>query len=368
MNKSRNARGSRTLPRQYYVSPEIYQLESDRIFSGQWLCVASADDVREAGSFLLVEIEGESLILARDADERVRCFYNVCRHRGALVCQQPRGSSVKSFSCPYHAWSYDLTGRLIAAPHMEECEDFSKSDYSLNAVATAIWEGIVFVNFSATPVPFKQAFEPLLGKFADWAISDLVSVKQLAYTVRANWKLLFQNYSECYHCPRVHPALNAMSAFQTASNDLLSGPFLGGPMQLADGVESMTGDGRACGRILPGLSETDRRRVYYYTLFPSVFLSPHPDYVLVHRLSRIDVETTHITCDFLFPCDVAGDARFDPTPAIEFWDQTNLQDWHVCELSQRGIASRSYAPAPYSNLESTVAEFDGHYLDLMQPT
>jgi Rieske 2Fe-2S family protein len=141
--------------------------------------------------------------------------------------------------------------------------------------------------------------------------------------------------------------------------------FLGGPMRFAEGVESNSESGRACGVPFAGLDPHERRRVYYYSLFPTMFLSPHPDYVLVHRIERLGVAQTRVVCELLFPPEAVARPDFDPTPAVNFWDETNRQDWRVCELSQQGVSSAAYAPGPFSNLESIVAAFDAHYLQVL---
>ncbi|MBW3597396.1 MAG: aromatic ring-hydroxylating dioxygenase subunit alpha, partial [Planctomycetes bacterium] len=304
-----------------------------------------------------------SFLLFRHHDSRVRGFYNVCRHRGSRLCQSGAGTLPRAICCPYHGWTYDLEGRLIEAPHMEGVAGFDPADYGLKPVAAETWEAFLFVNLASDPVPLHETFAPLADRLRDWRLGELISVRQVVYDVRANWKLIFQNYNECYHCPRVHPRLNALTPFTSARNSLMSGPILGGPMMLAEGIETMSTGGRMCGPPLPGLGDADRRSVYYYSVFPTMFLSPHPDYVLVHRIERRGVSDTRVVCDFLFHPSAAEQPGFDPEPAVAFWDEVNRQDWRVCELSQQGVASRSYEPAPYSNLESMVAAFDQCYLE-----
>ena len=194
-------------------------------------------------------------------------------------------------------------------------------------------------------------------------MADLRSVHQTVYDVDANWKLFFQNYSECYHCPNVHPQLNRLTPYRDSFNDLPEGPFLGGPMKLAAGAGgSMTMSGRACAAPLAGLSDTDLELIYYYTVFPSMFLSLHPDYVLIHRAEPRRHDRTRVFCDWYFHPTAIAEPGFDPSDAIEFWDVTNRQDWELCTISQQGIGSRAYRPGPYAALESQLAAFDREYL------
>lgn len=364
-NSTRTAHNAKTLPQKYYTSKEIYEAETDRIFLQRWLYAGRVSELGSAGAFFLFQLDTESLIITRDENGRFHALHNVCRHRGTRLCEEMSGHFNKRIRCPYHAWTYALDGRLIGAPNMHEVSTFRKEDYPLHRVALAIRDGCIFINLAPEPEPFEQVFAPLLHKFQKWHLKDLEMAHRIEYDVAANWKLIFQNYSECYHCPTLHPTLNRLTPFRGASNDLLSGPFLGGPMRLGEGTSSMTMSGRRCAAPLGDLSGEDLHAVYYYTIFPNMLLSLHPDYVLIHRLHRKAPDRTHITCDWLFHPDAMAQPDFDPTDAIEFWNTTNKQDWHVSELSQKGISSRAYTPGPYAELESMIAAFDAFYLKSM---
>jgi len=359
---TRTAAGATTLPQAYYTSPAIFSRELERIFSRRWLFAGHASQLSKPGDFFLFDIDRESLIILRDRQNEVRAFYNVCRHRGARVCTQTRGEFPQAIQCPYHAWTYGLDGNLIGAPLMADMEEFDPREHALASAAVKIWQGLVFVNLATEPEPFERAFAPLMGKFDRWRIADLESVHRTVYEVDANWKLLFQNYSECYHCPTVHPTLNKLTPFRNSINDLEEGPFLGGPMQLAAGGGSMTMTGARCAAPLSGIADDDLDLVYYYTLLPNLFLSLHPDYVLIHRGDPRAVDHTTITCEWFFHPEAIASEGFDATPAVEFWDMTNRQDWHLCTISQQGISSRAYTPGPYADLESQLAAFDREYL------
>ncbi len=355
--------GAKTLPQRYFVSDEVFAEEEAKLFSAQWICVGHESELVRPGDFFLAEVAGESLIVTRDQAGAVRGFYNVCRHRGTRLCEEASGHSA-AIQCPYHAWTYALGGRLIGAPQMEEGGGFSKSDYSLYPVRVERWEGFIFVNLDPEAARLEQVFVPLLGKFAHWNLPRLRSAKRIEYDVRANWKLIFENYSECYHCPGVHPLLAKVSPSDSAENDLVEGPFLGGFMTIAEGA-SLTMSGKACAIAIGEIQSADHARVFYYSLFPNLLLSLHPDYVMVHRLTARSPERTSIQCDWFFHPDAFAQAGFHPEDAVEFWDTTNRQDWHVCELSQKGISSRAYAPGPYSPRESIPAAWDREYLRVM---
>jgi len=185
--------GARTLPQQYFTGQEIFAQEKAKIFSRQWILVGHQSEIARAGDFLVVTVVGESLIVLRDQRLTVRAFYNVCRHRGTRLCEAASGR-LRVIQCPYHAWTYALDGRLTGAPHMDEVPDFEKSDYSLHAAHLALWEGFIFVNLAAEPMPAAEWFVPLAEKFAHWNLPRLRSVRRIEYDVQANWKLIFQNY------------------------------------------------------------------------------------------------------------------------------------------------------------------------------
>jgi phenylpropionate dioxygenase-like ring-hydroxylating dioxygenase large terminal subunit len=359
--------GAKTLPQGYFVSPEIFAREEKKIFSARWVLVGHQSQIATPGDYFVQEVAGESLIIARDQKGEARGFYNVCRHRGTRLCEEKTGHS-SSIQCPYHAWTYALDGRLIGAPHMDgtSVPGFDKGDYSLQEISLALWEGFIFVNLTAAPALLEEWFAPLTGKFSHWNLPELRSARRVEYDVRANWKLIFENYSECYHCPGVHPMLSKISPSDSAENDLTEGPFLGGFMKITKGA-SLTISGNACALPVGDIKAEDHARVFYYSIFPNMLLSMHPDYVMVHQLWPQSPDRTLISCDWFFHPEAAGvsDPSYNPEDAIEFWDMTNKQDWHVCELSQQGIASRAYQPGPYSPRESIPAAWDREYLRQM---
>ena len=352
--------GAKTLPQRYFVSPEVFAEEQEKIFSGQWVFVGHQSQITKPGDYFTADVAGESLIVVRDQRSTIRGFYNVCRHRGTRLCEDRMGH-LSAIQCPYHAWTYALDGRLIGAPHMDQVPAFDKAEHSLHALNLALWEGFIFVNLAKKPTPLEEAFAPLSGKFTHWNLPMLRSAKRIEYDVRANWKLIFENYSECYHCPGVHPMLSKVSPYDSAENDLSEGPFLGGFMSITKGA-SLTMSGNACALPVGDIKGEDHHRVFYYSIFPNMLLSMHPDYVMVHQLWPQSPERTLILCDWFFHPDAFARADFQPNDAIEFWDMTNKQDWHVCELSQQGIASRAYQPGPYSPRESIPAAWDREYL------
>jgi len=356
--------GAQTLAQRYFVSPEIFADELRRIFTTQWVLIGHQSQLAKPGDYFLTTVAGESLIVTKDQQSTVRAFYNVCRHRGARLRENQCGHA-STIQCPYHAWTYALDGRLIGAPHMDETPGFNKTDYALGSVRLGLWEGFIFVSLAHAPDPLEEWFAPLAGKFSRWNLPALRSAKWIEYDVRANWKLIFQNYSECYHCLGVHPELSKISAYDSAENDLTEGPFLGGFMRVASD-KSLTMSGQPCALPAGNFGDADFRFVFYYSLFPNMLLSLHPDYVMVHQLQPQSPERTLIKCEWLFNPKAFEQSDFNPDDAVEFWDMVNRQDWHVCELSQQGISSRAYQPGPYSARESIPAAWDDYYLRRMR--
>ena len=358
--------GAKSLPQKYFVSPDIFTKEQAEIFSKEWLLVGHQSQIPDAGDYIVQRVNHESLFVIRDRGAKIHGFFNVCRHRGSRLIEDNCGNRA-AIQCPYHAWIYGLDGRLIGAPHMDEVPGFEKADYPLHEVNLGIWEGFIFVNLRDASAErgdysLEHWFAPLSGKFSHWNMSILQPAKRIEYDVRANWKLIFENYSECYHCPGVHPQLQKVSPYDSAKNDLREGPFLGGFMKINPG-KSLTMSGNACATFVGKIENL--QQVFYYSIFPNMLLSLHPEYVMVHQLWPQSPERTLIVCDWFFHPEAFKRSNFNPEDAVEFWDMVNRQDWHVCELSQQGISSRAYDPGPYSARESIPAAWDEYYLRQM---
>jgi len=360
--------GARTLPREAYTSEGVLANERERIFAAGWNCVGRIERVAKRGDYFLADVAGESIIVLRDSAGMLRAFFNVCRHRGTRICREPAGRLGETIQCSYHAWTYGTDGRLVGAPHMQEVEGFDKAEYPLQTAALAEWEGFLFVHLAERPPAFESTWAPMLGRFARFGLPALQVGHRVTYDVEANWKLVFQNYSECLHCPTIHPKLASVLPYQSGANDLTEGPFLGGHMEIKAPNESATMSGRACGRLVSdALPEGDRRRAYYYSLMPNLLLSLHPDYVNYYLVTPVAVERTRVESEWLFHPETLADPASHRADAIEFWDLTNRQDWDIVAQSQLGISSRRYRPGPYSTRESIPAAWDREYLRQMAP-
>jgi glycine betaine catabolism A len=363
----REYRAASLLPKRAYHDPAIHEWEGANILRRDWVMVAREEDAPDPGTYTLVELEGESIIVARGRDGALRAFFNVCRHRGTPVAEEACGKVVR-FQCPYHAWIYDLDGSLIRAKHTDDLEDFSFERFGLAPVRLETWQGFVFLNLDPEATPLAAQLGDLVEHWDRFDFGALRSAKRVEYDVAANWKFVAENYSECYHCPGVHPQLNKLTPYDLGGDFEPDGAWQGGWMELVESAETMSlGDGTpgasahgsTNGRPpMRGITPLDERRVYYYLLWPMAFVSIHPDYLLVHRLVPQGPDRTLIACDWLFEPETIAAPGFDPSDAVAFWDLTNRQDWHVCELQQRGTRSSSWVAGRFTTQEASVHAFD----------
>ena len=347
------------LPPRAFVDPGVLEWELEAIFSG-WICVGHASLVAEPGSYLMREVGTDSVVVMAAEDGRPRAFLNVCRHRGSRLIDEPEGSVRRRIQCPYHGWSYGLDGQLKAAPHMDGVEDFDTSCWGLMPVRVATVGGLVLVDLSGEAPDVGAHTGELAGHLERYRVGELRRAGQADYTVAANWKAIAENYSECLHCPGVHPELNALSHYM--SGEVLEGPgaWCGGTMTLSEGASTMATDGGHAHVRPPidGLSDAEINSVLYFVLFPNALVSLHPDYAMLHTLWPRSADRTDIVCEWFFePATIAAEG-FDPSDAIDFWHQVNREDWHVCELTAQGVRTRGYVAGRYSAEETDVHEFD----------
>jgi glycine betaine catabolism A len=220
------------------------------------------------------------------------------------------------------------------------------------------WQGWLFANASGDAPMFALHAGNLEDLIRNYDCKDLVVAARHDYQIAANWKILVENYHECYHCSSIHPELCKVSP-PTSGGDNLEpeGAWIGGPMDLYEGVETMSLDGKSHATNLPRLTEGQDRTVYYFQLFPNLLISLHPDYVMTHRLTPLAPGHTTVECEWLFSREAVEQEGFDPSYASDFWDITNRQDWHACEAVQRGVSSRGYRRGPLSPREDAVYQF-----------
>jgi phenylpropionate dioxygenase-like ring-hydroxylating dioxygenase large terminal subunit len=343
------------LPGPAFTEPDVFEWERAHLFRRGWICAGHVDQVRERGAYLTLEAGGESVIVVGDDDGIPRAFLNTCRHRGARLLVAPEGTT-RRLQCPYHAWSYGFDGTLSNAPFTDGLEDFDKACFGLHPVRLAVIEGLVLLDLSGEAPPPQEHVGDLAASLAAYRLGELRRAARIVYDVDANWKAIAENYSECLHCPGVHPELNRLSHYLSGEAITGAGLWCGGSMTLAEGVSTMAVDGGHNGRR--AIAGVDERSILYFLIFPNTLVSLHPDYVMLHTLWPRSPGRTQVVCEWFFAPEEIGRAGFDPSDAVEFWDQVNREDWGVCGLTQLGMESRGFVPGRYTTQEGDVHEFD----------
>jgi phenylpropionate dioxygenase-like ring-hydroxylating dioxygenase large terminal subunit len=351
-----------TLPSSWYRSAQVYRAEKERIFCREWIAACREEELPNPGDHLVLDVLGESILLVRNRDGLLRAFYNVCRHRGSRLCRTPAETAAMSVAlpggitggrlivCPYHQWSYDFNGALVAAPHLTGSAGFQKQDFHLYPVGVDTWGGFVFLHL--TPAEAKPLAEQLGGiaeRLQRYPLSHLRIGATIRYDVAANWKILCENYNECYHCGGVHPELCALvPSFREAGGANLDWSR-GIPHR--EGADTFTQSGTSVRRSFPGLDADEQVRHKGELVYPNLFLSAAREHVAVYILRPRDAERTEITCHFLFEPHEIDKSGFDPSDVVNFWDLVNAQDWAVCEGVQNGIKSRVHTQGYYAPME-----------------
>lgn len=347
---------SRMLPREAYVDPEVFDWEQRAIFSG-WTCVGHASDVAEPGTQRAVGSGANGMLLVRGDDGRVRAFANSCRHRGHELLACGAETKRRAIVCPYHAWSYKLDGSLRNAPGFKDDKGFDAGEFGLAELRLVDWHGWLFVDPSGRDAEFAEHVGGLGDVVAPYHPEDLVVVARHSYELATNWKVIAENYQECYHCSSIHPELSRISPPTSGENIEVDGSWMGGWMSIVEGAETMSLDGKSGGVAIQGLSERELHTVMYLVGYPNLLVSLHPDYVMTHLMTPLAVDRTHVECAWAFPREVAEKPDFNPSYAVDFWDLTNRQDWAACESVQRGLSSPHARPGPLAPDEDGVYQF-----------
>ncbi|MEM1245698.1 MAG: aromatic ring-hydroxylating dioxygenase subunit alpha [Acidobacteriota bacterium] len=356
------------MPGRVYADDSIAELEAQTLLRQLWVAVGRTDELNRPGQVTVRTVGGESVLLCADAQGVLRAFYNVCRHRGTRLVEgstDKRSIQATNLQCPYHAWTYGLDGRLVGAPLLKEVtrDPERRCALGLLPVASGSWNGFTFVCLDPQQSLEEQfADAPDVSRFL---MDDLRTAARVDYDVAVNWKLLCENYSECYHCALVHPELHRITHYQSGGDQEDGESFVGGPMRLNDGFNTMSVSGMTNRPSIPGLAEEDHAFVYYYVLYPNLWLSLHRDYVLVHLLEPLEAGRTRIECFWLAHPDAIAAPGFVIDDAVQFWDLTNRQDWAICERTQKGVGSTGYLPTLYQDGESCLHAFANWYLKAM---
>jgi Rieske 2Fe-2S family protein len=362
-----------SLPGRFYTDPQQLTRDQEAVFARSWLCVARSEEVRSLGGFLRASAAGRDVIVVRGRDGVLRGFHNVCRHRGAALCLEPQGQLRRAIRCMYHAWTYDLDGRLIAASNAHEMPDMPKDQFGLNEFAVEEWLGYVWVNLDPEAPPLAQQVEPQilerlsdLATFARYDVGALRLGRSIEYDIASNWKSVVENFMECYHCATIHPELTAaLPQFATGWGTVNSGVAAGA--ELAEEIEGFSMSGRAVRPRLPALLDSDDRLFYGVVLRPNAFLNLTPDHVAFFRMEPLAADRTRVVVDWLFDPAETERPAFDPSDSVRLLDVTNRQDFQACERAHIGMASPLYRGVLVPS-EHVIHGFHTYYLRMLDET
>jgi glycine betaine catabolism A len=382
------------LERDFYVASEVFSADLARIFHRHWIFVGYAFQVPRPGDFFTYKVGSESIIVLRDRAGAIRAFHNVCRHRGSRICKTEQGNAYR-LVCPYHRWTYELDGSLVLDTRREFGVD--KAELSLRPVAIEDAAGLLFVSLSESPPDFSEALATIRRKMKPHALERAKIAHQIDYVVKANWKLVFENNRECYHCPTNHKEYNT-AAYDVQRDAAMLDPSLQPGMDAivaranarfrslgldeGDAMSTMTGTAFRChrtpvmegfvtqsldgkplsNRLMGDIKEWDSGTLRT-TVFPNFWQHTNCDYAAAARLTPIGPEETHVRGYWLVDAEAVEGKDYTLDRLLPIWDLTNKQDWTICEDQQAGVSSRAYLPGPYSRIrERNVAHFLDWYL------
>lgn len=371
----------KSLPSGYYRSAEIFAQEKERIFCREWVCAAREELIPAPGDVLVLNVAGESVFVARTKEGEIKAHYNVCRHRGSRLLPEPDEALPKDIKlnggvlgpngirCSYHLWTYSLDGKLLNAPYTKETEGFCKAEFSLYPVGVETWGGFIFLNL--TPETAAREGKTLLTDFGEamervkrYPLNELRTSKRIVYEVPANWKIILENYNECYHCGAVHPELcDVVPAFKQQGGASLEWEQ-GIPHK--EGGVTFTWTGKTNRAPFPGLDEHEKVRHKGELIYPNLMLSLACDHVAAFTLWPKSPNHTTIICDFLFHPDEMKKPDFAPSDAIDFWDLVNRQDWEICKRVQQGTESRVHEFGYYAPMEDLSLDIRRYVLDRLK--
>lgn len=342
----------RSLPRAAYWDAGFFAREARGIFWHQWMCAGRASDIAGEGAYRIVDVAGEEVIVVRAGDGRLYAHLNLCRHRGSrLLCGE--GVARGSIRCPYHSWAYAHDGRLVASPFVDRAS-IPEEAQRLHRVGLEEWGGFFFLHLNPEAAdrrgePLASQLGAVVNRLERYPLEQLRTAQMIAYDVRANWKVLLENYNECYHCAGVHPELcKLVPAFKHRGGAGLDWER-GIPHR--EGAYTFTETGTTNRALFPGLNEDERTRHKGELIYPNLLLSLSADHVAAFTVWPKAPDRTTVVCEFLFDPDEIAKAGFDASDAVAFWDMVNRQDWSICESVQSGMSSSKFTYGYYAQME-----------------
>ena len=344
-----------SLPSSWYFDPAHYALELDRVWYRNWIYLCRTESIAAPCSYRTFTVGTQPVLLLRDESGTLRAFYNTCRHRGSLLCSALAGRlTANALTCPYHAWSYRLTGELARIPSAGRAHHVPIGQTALYSIALREWQGFVYVNLADATRGFGDNFNANTDTLAHWPLAQLTTGHRLTMRLHCNWKVFWENYNECLHCPTVHPALSSLvPIYRRGIMEQRDDPdwrahaadadpaYRGG---LRTGAATWSVDGHSLGREFPALTDEERRIGHHYlTNLPSHYLVAHVDHVRSSRLLPLGPEQAELEIEWLFPPATLADPTVDIRKVCDFSAQVMAEDAAACELNQRGLRSAPHA-------------------------
>jgi phenylpropionate dioxygenase-like ring-hydroxylating dioxygenase large terminal subunit len=383
------------LQRAFYTSQQVLNADLDRIWRRQWLYAGHSCQIPNAGDWLTWRVGTDQVLVVRGRDGAVRAFHNVCRHRGARICNAALGNG-SALVCPYHAWTYDLDGRLRTATEREF--GVVREDMGLLPISLQDLGGLLFVAIGDEHGPFAVAAAEIAPQMLHQGFADAKVAHTIRYRVNANWKLVFENNRECYHCTNAHPEYVA-GTYDTARFDAERVPevdqqtaaaavrFAGMGLGAAVASSAMTGahwrvtraplaagwhtqslDGTPVAPLMGRMRALNRWSMgtLRCTVFPNFWQHASDDHAVATRLTPIDATTTEVDVTWFVHRDAHAGHDYDLAKLLPFWQRTSEQDWVICEANQIGVSSPAYRPGRYSTTrETNVQQFVDWYLNAL---
>lgn len=357
-----------TLPSNWYYEESHYRRELKSIWWDEWVCVGRLSELAETGQFQLVQIGDQQVFITRDPQGRLRAFHNTCRHRGSVLCETESGTFGQGrITCPYHAWVYSLEGKLLRTPRMGEAEGFQAENFSLYPVAVDSWAGFVFINLAVKPERELQARladeEDSLG---NWPLQKLALAHRQVHELKCNWKVFWENFLECYHCPNIHHDLCELVPLYRQGTASMTDLPADHPLRLdvtgsllKPGAVTWSGDGSTNLPWFESLSPEEQVvGMTFFNLWPSIFVVAHVDYVRSVRVLPQGPERTRLTVDWLVSPDTLNSEELNIQDLIAFGNQVVREDARVCELNQKGLHCQQHERGVLTPTEYDVLAFD----------
>lgn len=366
-----------SLDQRFYTDPEIYDREIEKIVNRNWILAGHVSSVPEPGDFKVLNVGQESAIIVRGKDGELKGFANVCRHRGSLVCLEQHGH-VDKFQCPYHGWMYDLDGNLTAARNMNE--GFDKSQHGLKSVSVGEIHGLVLICFDDNPPSLEGAIRDLEEAMGMYDFKNLKVAAQKSYPIPANWKLLIENYQECYHCATAHPeyALMHTMMLDREKRERASGHmyermaacgikdididhvdtearpgeigFGYGRTAMFNKYDTGSRDGKAVAPLLGDIKGYDGGHADL-SFGPFSFLLAYNDHVVCYVFTPVDHNNSNCEVYWLVRGDAVEGKDYDRDELIWLWDVTTAADKEIVVNNSKGVHSKYYEPGPFSGME-----------------